>query len=312
MQLGCSVIVLTAALLIPNVDGFAVPTNFNCKNSLISDEWRKLVLNFHNGKRRLLAQGKQPSLNLPAPFSTNSKCELNSQTNSILKSWWDEVKKVDLAQSQEFVPGLEHFAPMRTYICITCAAQQKCTAWLCQDDYTPAGDIPPRVCADGMANDLAATALHMHNHYRQVPFDERQIATGWMVDKKDGYAPTAKQMLALEYDCAVIGGQAKRKADNCPSTAPTADPGYSLNHFYAIETWAKQVSTIGVGNGNIYTAGTGVDNYANMAHDEITKFGCAVEVCVRSGSSVVVCEYDRYDFDTALVVGYEFTKILAT
>ncbi|EYC12073.1 hypothetical protein Y032_0048g1597 [Ancylostoma ceylanicum] len=71
MQLGCSVIVLTAALLIPNVDGFAVPTNFNCKNSLISDEWRKLVLNFHNGKRRLLAQGKQPSLNLPAPWAKN-------------------------------------------------------------------------------------------------------------------------------------------------------------------------------------------------------------------------------------------------
>ncbi|KIH44769.1 hypothetical protein ANCDUO_25203 [Ancylostoma duodenale] len=112
-------------------------------------------------------------------FSTGKTCDLGSQTRSILTSWWDEVRKVDLAASQEYVAGLEHFAPMAaaeaigfacTYdacssskskllciydkvlvlndkiydegnsaadICATCAAQQKCTAWLCQEDYQP-------------------------------------------------------------------------------------------------------------------------------------------------------------------------------
>ncbi|EYC12060.1 hypothetical protein Y032_0048g1589 [Ancylostoma ceylanicum] len=41
-----------------NVTAYSVPTNFGCKNSLISDEWRKAVLRFHNNKRRALAEGK--------------------------------------------------------------------------------------------------------------------------------------------------------------------------------------------------------------------------------------------------------------
>ncbi|KIH44487.1 hypothetical protein ANCDUO_25487, partial [Ancylostoma duodenale] len=60
----------------------------------------------------------------------------------------------------------------------------------------------------------------------------------------------------------------------------------------AIETWAKQVSNVGVGKDNIYTAGTGVDYYANLAFEGTAQLGCAVEVCVPRGSSVVVCEYD--------------------
>lgn len=35
---------------------------FNCKNSLISDEWRAFVLNFHNDRRRSLARGQVASV----------------------------------------------------------------------------------------------------------------------------------------------------------------------------------------------------------------------------------------------------------
>ncbi|KIH53731.1 SCP-like protein [Ancylostoma duodenale] len=166
-------------------------------------------------------------------------------------------------------------------ICATCAAQQKCTAWLCQDDYQPAGDIPQRVCADGLTNDLAATALHMHNYYRG------QISTGWMVDKKNGYAPTAKEMPALVTISAYINSQLDQEyVDETTYFRNMTAPGL------AIESWAKQVSNVGVGKDNIYTVGTSVDSYANLAFDGTTQLGCAVEVCVPRGSSVVVCEYD--------------------
>lgn len=34
---------------------------FGCRNSLIADDWRAMVLNFHNDKRRILSSGQQPN-----------------------------------------------------------------------------------------------------------------------------------------------------------------------------------------------------------------------------------------------------------
>ncbi|EYC30527.1 hypothetical protein Y032_0005g2699 [Ancylostoma ceylanicum] len=45
----------------PNgVETAEVSAAFNCKNSLIADDWRKLVLNFHNERRRRVSAGEQP------------------------------------------------------------------------------------------------------------------------------------------------------------------------------------------------------------------------------------------------------------
>ncbi|EYB99908.1 hypothetical protein Y032_0119g835 [Ancylostoma ceylanicum] len=38
-----------------------VPKDFGCKNSLISDEWRRAVLEYHNKLRRKVAKGEQPT-----------------------------------------------------------------------------------------------------------------------------------------------------------------------------------------------------------------------------------------------------------
>ncbi|EYB99867.1 hypothetical protein Y032_0119g811 [Ancylostoma ceylanicum] len=45
--------------LFHNIVALEVPSEFNCKNSLISDEWRREVLKFHNDYRRRVAEGKQ-------------------------------------------------------------------------------------------------------------------------------------------------------------------------------------------------------------------------------------------------------------
>ncbi|RCN47188.1 hypothetical protein ANCCAN_06765 [Ancylostoma caninum] len=98
-----------------------------------------------------------------------------------------------------------------------------------------------------MNNNLQDIALNMHNYYR------RQVATGWMPDKTNGYAPRAKNMLGLvrkilynptekpcrrsllpqAYDCTTnnIGQNCKTAVDNCPTTKPTATAGYALNYY---------------------------------------------------------------------------------
>ncbi|EYB99887.1 hypothetical protein Y032_0119g822 [Ancylostoma ceylanicum] len=44
-----------------DVSALTVPNEFKCKNTLISDEWRKMVLKFHNDNRRKVVEGKQPT-----------------------------------------------------------------------------------------------------------------------------------------------------------------------------------------------------------------------------------------------------------
>ncbi|EYC36877.1 hypothetical protein Y032_0847g2665 [Ancylostoma ceylanicum] len=49
-----SLLVVVVALL-----NGADMTDFGCENSLITDEWREMILNFHNDKREIVAMGKQ-------------------------------------------------------------------------------------------------------------------------------------------------------------------------------------------------------------------------------------------------------------
>ncbi|EPB72822.1 SCP-like protein [Ancylostoma ceylanicum] len=194
-----------------------------------------------------------------------------------------------------------------------CTNQGKdCIDYLCQIDYTPVGDIPTRVCTakDGMNSDLETIATDMHNYYRRL------VATGWAKDKKDGYAPTAKDMYALvghKYtDCQApdtIAEDTKAKVTGCPSTAPQADPGRSLNYYYvtkynipreqllqeAISKWMKQLEDVGVGKTNIFDENAGVTYYANMVHDKVEKFACAVDVCDKTGNSAVICQYNALE-----------------
>ncbi|EYB87830.1 hypothetical protein Y032_0256g351 [Ancylostoma ceylanicum] len=53
--------------LLPNV-AVSSATAFGCNDRLISDEWRQMVLDYHNEQRKKVAQGKQKSNdgNMPA------------------------------------------------------------------------------------------------------------------------------------------------------------------------------------------------------------------------------------------------------
>ncbi|EYC12052.1 hypothetical protein Y032_0048g1585 [Ancylostoma ceylanicum] len=87
-------------------------------------------------------------------------------------------------------------------------------------------NAPGNPGVDGMTHDMQITAMDMANYYRNL------VATGWAQDKKD-YAPPAKNMNALEYDCDTAGVGAKVEAAKCTAASYTPTPGYVLSSYKA-------------------------------------------------------------------------------
>ncbi|EYC12172.1 hypothetical protein Y032_0048g1648 [Ancylostoma ceylanicum] len=133
------------------IETFDVPTSFNCRNSLIADEWRKMVLEFHNDKRRDVSDGKQQNGGKVMPAAkdmnelvwdcnleqealdavrkctayngtrafneaeiTEKPCNVTSGVKSILKEWWNEiVSAAPLKDENKFnKTSIPHFGVM--------------------------------------------------------------------------------------------------------------------------------------------------------------------------------------------------------
>ncbi|EYC43068.1 hypothetical protein Y032_0505g2671 [Ancylostoma ceylanicum] len=52
-------IISIISILVNDDMALEIPKNFGCKNSMISDDWRRAVLNYHNTLRKKVAEGKQ-------------------------------------------------------------------------------------------------------------------------------------------------------------------------------------------------------------------------------------------------------------
>ncbi|EPB72329.1 SCP-like protein [Ancylostoma ceylanicum] len=152
-----------------NVTAYSVPTNFGCKNSLISDEWRKAVLRFHNNKRRALAEGKvktkdgkaapmaknmnellwdcniethafentcngvvdQNYYGVTDTFKNKKTCNAAVNTEELLKKWWDESKAIDLTASQSYDATAEQNAPKFSHMAAATAKAFACSYSTC-------------------------------------------------------------------------------------------------------------------------------------------------------------------------------------
>ncbi|ETN86789.1 SCP-like protein, partial [Necator americanus] len=145
-----------------------------------------------------------------------------------------------------------------------------CVARLCQPAFTITAD-DPLLCADGsMTNDMTNTALYMHNYYRGL------LGGGWAEDKISTYAPLAKAMPQLEYECAAIAKEASDRAKACKETPD--DPTASRSQNYLV---IKDVNM------------DKEDALKQMAYDQTKQVGCSVETCTKKGFTLVVCQYDQ-------------------
>ncbi|EPB73740.1 SCP-like protein [Ancylostoma ceylanicum] len=193
---------------------------FGCKNELISDAWRDMVLTLHNDFRRKLAQGTVQGQAARLPVGKNIK-----------QLYWDCALEKDAQEEAVKCPSaaptvgtygiaFEHGkgnagdlyssgGADATQLCADCA--NDCEAGLC--NVAPAALLPiDTMCQTNqnsktlMTDDLRNQALNMHNYYRRV------LASGWAKDAKLTYAKPSKAMPALtvmplrvytEYDCAL-------------------------------------------------------------------------------------------------------------
>ncbi|KIH57283.1 SCP-like protein [Ancylostoma duodenale] len=266
----------------------------------------------------------------------SKSCNDTVEAKKLLKAWWDEAKKQDLDADQKYRLKLNTLVLMevgQTSVyevanpnACECGQNVNCIAYLCQTASTPVEDIPERACTaeDGMNGDLEAIATNMHNYYRRLS------ATGWAKDAKDDYAPLAKAMPALKYDCTTgadkIAQKTKALVTDCPTSVTPNIAGHAANYYLSthdkpreevlqetIKSWAEQVSTVGVGKDNIFKDGAAYTQYANMLNDKAETFACAVATCAKNGKSAAACQYNVQptDDDPIYVVGKQPCKCTA-
>ncbi|EPB75188.1 SCP-like protein [Ancylostoma ceylanicum] len=277
----------------------------------------------------------------------SGNCNITEVTLDALKVWWKQSEAKDLSGNKNKYSGaIKNFGRMATgevkgfactysncnkntpntlmcvydkklqpddllYTTVTdendvCApADCKCEKRLCQYEYTGAEKANPRpLCAqDGMTFDMQTMATNMHNYYRRV------LATGWGEDS-NGYAPRAKQLPALEYNCKDIGKKTLALID-CTKVDSlhtiTATPGYTLNYHKesykvsreetlekAITSWWEQVKGVDINDKAEYTAEVRdkAKFFAPMVLEGATQIGCAVKDCRSTGYTVAACQYN--------------------
>ncbi|EYC12065.1 hypothetical protein Y032_0048g1591 [Ancylostoma ceylanicum] len=109
---------------------------------------------------------------------------------------------------------------------------------------------PGQLGDDEMTYDMQITAMDMANYYRNL------VATGW-AKGRNVYAPTAKDMKALVYDCAVAGKDAKDIID-CANPSYNSKVGLSVSTYttknlklseeellkQAMSTWYAQLQNV--------------------------------------------------------------------
>ncbi|KIH58294.1 hypothetical protein ANCDUO_11502 [Ancylostoma duodenale] len=257
-------------------------TAFNCRNSLLSDEWRQYVIDELNAYRRSLALGEvYDKTKNYLPMAKNMNELMANATITAFACTYDFCnnmpKGIMVCVSDNTTPNPVNFmlyekASDKQEICSAC--KDNCTKYLCPQPHTPV-TLPTTCSDDKLTQDSNNAALWMHNYYRKL------LASGWAKDKKSksSYALPAKQMVALEYDCAKGTENGAKKTyeliKNCPSTTPPPTRGYSSNFL--------SLSNITVPE---------QDALEHMAYEKVSKVACAVKNCSASGKTLVACQYN--------------------
>ncbi|EPB67251.1 SCP-like protein [Ancylostoma ceylanicum] len=157
-------------------DGFAFATAFGCKNTLIGDNWREMILKVHNDMRRKLAKGQQAGKNGALPYAKNMK-----------QLYWDctveDIAHEQVVKCPNTAPVVAGYGVSFDTILVAPAGTQ------CQQNQDT---------KELMTDELRDQALNMHNYYR------RRLASGWAKDAKLIYAKPSSAMPALlKYDCTL-------------------------------------------------------------------------------------------------------------
>ncbi|KIH62672.1 SCP-like protein [Ancylostoma duodenale] len=103
-----------------------------------------------------------------------------------------------------------------------------------------------------------------------------------------------------EYDCEAENSAYESAKATCSGTASSSDEydenlhvveGDEVDPLEAINSWSSEALDLNqAAAGNLYLSSYNISNFANLAWDTHTKFGCAVVKC-DSGKIHLVCHY---------------------
>ncbi|KAK6727985.1 hypothetical protein RB195_005567 [Necator americanus] len=275
---------------------------------------------------------------------SGDSCDIYVQkTKPVLQDWWNEAKAVDLSTDVKYDEAtIKEFGIMVnkdatgfacTYdkcssgaqllcvydkkpaanadlytkgtaasdVCSVCANAATCKNFLCSPTYDSSATLPDDKCTnkgdDGMTLDLQNMAVNMHNYYR------RQLATGWG-SQMSGYAPTAKQMNLLKYDCDNLGKDTKDNKLVCGTQDYATINYHKVKNLTAtpedvlkegIMKWFEQLELVNLDKTATYTSdvATKASKFAHLAVGGATQVGCSALVCDKEGYVIAGCQYDQ-------------------
>ncbi|KAK6758144.1 hypothetical protein RB195_015767 [Necator americanus] len=195
--------------------------------------------------------------------------------------------------------------PKSPSFCSNRTACRTCVDGLCETSVKPAlfkstfCGTGTKACKGVFSDNFRRTALEMHNYYRRL------LATGW-AKSGESYAKPATKMIELQYDKA-LEADAVKKIKDCKASLSTAvkenfwstDVSTSNNIGEdaikkAVAKWWKPSGNKAFGENRKNTKG--LMSAANIAYDEATKVGCAIdagEACLKLGKLYILCKYDN-------------------
>ncbi|EPB76218.1 SCP-like protein [Ancylostoma ceylanicum] len=328
MGINARIPTLTSSLLVVVVAllNGADMTDFGCENSLITDEWREMILNFHNDKREIVAMGKQTDKSnkaLPEAqqmFRMVWDCNVEMIAHEALTNC-TAIPDTGLEVNGEGLDFREGIIPKKKDFNVLTETKQLLNAWynevrqsiipdtlkwgpsyhnfsaIVRDDAKGMACTYTTACGDGMKMVCVYNA-------------PRLLATGWAKNKQTVYAPIAAKMKFVTYDEQALGKEANNKSSDCRADIGSPSNGKAMNIEeigdynmplqdaleLAITKWWRQVETEGIPADLKYTdamEGAGkITKFVNMANENIERVGCAVTRCLPIGKIRVVCEYD--------------------
>ncbi|KAK6757771.1 hypothetical protein RB195_015533 [Necator americanus] len=286
------------------IDATATTKMTGMKNSLISDQWRKTVLNLHNEFRRTLTSGKQMG-----------KTALLKGADDMNELSWDYNAEVlgPITAPKNYGSTQNMISVKKTCDATETVRKEISTWW-----------------KDGATQQTSSTKVDKNDKFSQMAyFETSAVACSYYpctatqlslvcLYNKNGAAKTVKELYnettgtctcadCIAYLCPSEFTPAQLPSSVCSSCAPSSElfrevALYSHNYYrhdhlkYNKGPLKSYLKSSGLGD-NMDYASLKKDSgkqLANVIHDKTTSVGCFVKRCEKQGVIVVDCRYDPY------------------
>ncbi|ETN85642.1 SCP-like protein [Necator americanus] len=251
---------------------------FKCQNSLISDQWRKGILELINGFRRTVAKGQQlgkDGAKLPSAKKMNQltwDCNIEAEAQGAAKTCPTSLTSAQLPVFQDTAYKLGYITATKAIKANSC------------DTTKTAKDLLTEQWNAAVANQPDENVIKGEKVFSQLANEEM-----------DAFACTYQICQTTSYYLLCFFNK-KPAAAGAPVYEKETGTKYCTDPDckYAVASWWKSFENKGFGEDRENKKS--LISAANIAYDETTKVGCAIDVgdaCLKLGKLYIMCMYDK-------------------